>query len=339
MPSVPRLPRASLWAATLVLAFACGEKFTGVDGPVAGSGGSANSTAGDGGAEPNPSGGHAGKPSLIGGGGTSAGKAGASSVSGAAGAAGAAPTPDDGGAAGAGGQPVDVPPPVPSNGLEVWLRADEGVSTLVTGSVPTWKDASGHDRNATQSALNYQPLLKGDALAGQPALAFDGVDDFLQLPSLDIDFAAGVSMFVVLQQEATTTCDAYFEASTDSEMNDLHFGDWMDSLHYEVETEDVVDTQYPIVLHQPQIAVAVQAADGWVHLRRNGNGAGERKIPLPNRIQRTRAFIGKSLYAECGKFAGSIGELLLYSRGLDDQELVQVEQYLQHKWGCCGGDP
>lgn len=316
-----------------MLAFACGEKFTGVEAPVAGAG-SASAGDGDGGAEPNPSdGGRAGKQA--GGGGGSAGRGGAPSV---AGSAGGMQMPADGGEAGAGGQPVEAPP-VPSNGLEVWLRADEGVSKLVTGAVTSWTDVSGHQRNAGQSALNFQPLLKQDALAGRPALVFDGVDDFLELPALDIDFAAGVSLFIVMRQESTGNCNPYFEASTDAEMSDLHFGNWMDSFNYEVEEDTVNDTQYPVVLQQPQIAVAIQGADGWVHLRRNANGAGERKIRLPPRVERTKVFIGKTLYSSCSSFDGSIGELLLYSRGLPDPELLQVEQYLQQKWGCCGGDP
>jgi hypothetical protein len=337
LPSLLRSSRASLWAAGLLLAFACGEKFTGVETPVAGSSGSADAFggAGDGGAEPNPSeGGRGGKQA--GGGLGSAGKGGVPSVAGSSG--GMLAMPEDGGAAGSGGESVD-PPLVPTDGLEVWLRADQAVSAPVTGSVSTWRDSSGHQRNFTQSALNYQPILKGEALAGHPALVFDGVDDFLQLPAIDVDFAAGVSLFIVLQQESSETCEAYFEASTDGEENDLHFGEWMDSLHYEVLADDAYDTRYPIVLREPTIAVAVQAANGWVHMRRNGNGAGELQLPLPDRVERTQVFIGKSLYRDCTKFHGSVGEFLLYSRGLADSELLQVEQYLQQKWGCCGGSP
>ena len=31
----------------------------------------------------------------------------------------------------------------------------------------------------------------------------------------------------------------------------------------------------------------------------------------------------------------SVGEILLYSRPVSDPELLQVERYLQNKWGCC----
>ena len=60
-----------------------------------------------------------------------------------------------GGSGGSGGT-VIVVPPVPLDGLELWLDANEG-ATATNGAVSTWKDRSGHKRDALQTALNYRP--------------------------------------------------------------------------------------------------------------------------------------------------------------------------------------
>lgn len=332
-----RLRRASLLAVTFAAAFACGEKFKASDTTGGGTAGTGHvGDAGEGGTSPGASSGGRGGSGAVGGsGGAVAGQSGASMLSG---SAGREPGEGDAGEAGAGGQPPVVPA-IPTDALELWFRADEGVTAAASGAVSVWKDLSGHTRDATQSAANYRPMRLERALAGRPALVFDGADDFLKLPPLDVDFSAGVSIFIAMEQHATTYCDPYFEASTDSEVNDLHFGNWQDTLLYEIEDDTVQDSAYPLLLQQPQIAVAVQAADGWVQLRRNGNGVGERKADLPGDAERTQVFIGRSLYENCAVFDGSIGELLLYSRGLGDAELLRVEQYLQDKWGCCAGEP
>lgn len=319
-----------------MLALSCAEKFTGVPGPAQGgtSGDAAAGADADAGADTGPasssSGGKTSTPAS--GGGSSGGKTG--SVAGSGGGHGG--TTAGGGDAGAGGKAGEEPP-VPTDGLELWLRADRGITSSSSGAVSAWRDSSGNERNAAQISGNFRPLLVADALAGKPALVFDGVDDFLKLPALDLDFSRGVSIFIAMRQESTGDCDPYFEASTGSEENDLHFGDWNDAFNFEILEDVVSDPNYPLLLHEPRVAVAVQSADGWVHLRSNGNGAGERQVAVPTQVERTQVFIGKTLYASCNYFDGAIGELLLYNRGLEDAELVEVEQYLDTKWGCCGG--
>ena len=81
-----------------------------------------------------------------------------------------------------GAQPVDgaladaatVPQP-PKTNLEVWVRADLGV-TLTAGKVSAWNDQSGKNHHFTQPNAMLQPTLtKNDAGAGA-ALEFLGVE-------------------------------------------------------------------------------------------------------------------------------------------------------------------
>ncbi|HXK20022.1 MAG TPA: hypothetical protein VNG33_19560 [Polyangiaceae bacterium] len=354
-------PRAASFAVIAALLLSCGEKFSGVD-PGATGGGAGTSSAGSdatasgsdaGGAVGSGGksvGGRAGSSATGGGkggmpaqGGSNSGAGGVVAVAGgghggALGGSGGALGGSGGvlgGSGGSGGVVVVGPPPVPVDGLELWFRADEGV-TQNAGVVSTWKDLSGKHCDALQTVLNVRPKLVADALAGKPALVFDGTDDFLKLPTLDIDFTSGLSVFVVAQQPSVSTCEGYFEASNGSEIDDIHFGFWQGSLLFEVDDNWINDTNYPALLNAPQVAVVIQDAQAFAHVRSNSNDVGSGSVNLAPQLARAQAFLGKSLYGDCTTFEGAMGEVLVYSRPVSDEELLQIEGYLQDKWACCG---
>src|SRR5690606_13859622 len=82
--------------------------------------------------------------------------------------------------------------------MRLWLRADTGVTTDTNGLVTNWEDARGSG-DASQLTASRQPLLVTDALAGEPAVRFDGVDDFLAGLS-DFDPSSEDFTFLVVQQ-------------------------------------------------------------------------------------------------------------------------------------------
>ncbi len=71
-----------------------------------------------------------------------------------------------------------------TNGLQLWLKADAGV-TAAAGKVTAWQDQSGKGNNAGQTVADTSPLLVNDAINGKPVLRFDGLDDFLEVPDSD----------------------------------------------------------------------------------------------------------------------------------------------------------
>jgi hypothetical protein len=312
----------ALFAITLSALAACGERFTGIDDPP-------DDTAGSdaGGADS-----------------TSAGKApggaGRGGKPGSAGAGGGGGEPSTGGVINIAGLPSVggvggmEPVAVPEEGLELWLRADHGV-VEVGEYVATWKDSSAKGRDATQTATNYRPKLVKDAMSGHSGIVFDGTDDYLRLPAIDADFGAGVSIFAVALQQSAVECDGIFEASNGSEIDDLHLGDWKGAPIYEVGTPFLHASEAPTVFGQPELLVAVHQKSGVAQLRRNSSGLAESTFELPPLVTREEVFIGRSLYAECGTWDGGIAEVLVYSRAVGDEELVQLETYLQKKWGCC----
>ncbi len=89
------------------------------------------------------------------------------------------------------GEAAEEPPP--GEGLQLWLRADQGVVVTGDGAVTSWEDQSPHGNHAGPLGLDYAPVgteapLRVESVAGgRPAIRFDGEDDVLEIsigPSL-----------------------------------------------------------------------------------------------------------------------------------------------------------
>lgn len=85
-----------------------------------------------------------------------------------------------------------------TSGLQLWLRADTGVTTSGS-SVTSWADQSVNAHTASQGISGSQPTLVNNALNGNPVVRFDGSDDFMSIPDhASLDLGTGdFSLFAV----------------------------------------------------------------------------------------------------------------------------------------------
>jgi len=72
-----------------------------------------------------------------------------------------------------------------ASGLQLWLRADAGITKGASGTtVAAWTDQRPNGPQATQGFNpDFEPTLRASAVNGLPAVHFDGVDDFLSIPN------------------------------------------------------------------------------------------------------------------------------------------------------------
>jgi hypothetical protein len=248
----------------------------------------------------------------------------------------------DGGIGGVGGvggaEPVTLP--IAMDGLEFWFSADRGV-THNAGVVTSWKDLSDHQRNAVQTSAASRPRFVATALAGKPGLVFDGADDFLKLPALPTDFTGGLSLFAVIlpSQPAPTDeplgCQSYFEACNGSEMQDIHLGDYRGSLLFEIDASPLNDLNHPLPFAKTHVVSSILRLDAKAEVRRNGSTVGQHQSVFPPVMDRSQVYIGRTLYTNCWSYKGVLSELILFSRPVADEELIELEAYLQSKWACC----
>src|SRR5687767_14514364 len=87
-----------------------------------------------------------------------------------------------------------------TNGLQLWLRADAGVTTNASGAVTQWTDQTTNANNAVQGTDTAAPLLVNSALNNKPVLRFDGLDDFLDVADSDsLSITGDMSSFFVVR--------------------------------------------------------------------------------------------------------------------------------------------
>lgn len=238
--------------------------------------------------------------------------------------------PGGGGTAEPGFQP-------PSERLLYWFSADVGVMTE-GGTVAMWQNRAENGFNAVQVQNAMRPQLALDGPLPLPLLVFDGADDYLELPESTEAFAEGVSIFVIAGASATNDCAAIVELSNGSELNDIHFGAHGNAVQYEVDQAVLVGEEGSLPVADVRLLEAHHSASlpqAPVELRVNGAQAGSTVMALPPSVPRISNFLGRTLYQNCGVFAGSVGELLFYSRKVTADERTAIELYLLEKWQCC----
>jgi len=84
--------------------------------------------------------------------------------------------------------------------------------------------------------------------------------------------------------------------------------------------------------HASQVTL-VHHDDGRVDLYSDSALSGEMMMLLPRVVTRARNELGRSSYNGCEFLNGNIAEVVVYARGLQDSERMNVEAYLRSKWG------
>jgi hypothetical protein len=81
----------------------------------------------------------------------------------------------------------------------LWLDAsDSSTITTVSGGVSEWRDKSGNSRHAAQATAGSRPGT--GTLNGLPVVAFDGVDDFMDVTTSALQGQAAPNVFYVFVQ-------------------------------------------------------------------------------------------------------------------------------------------
>jgi hypothetical protein len=224
----------------------------------------------------------------------------------------------------------------PPTGLLLWLKADKDVKVTPAGVV-AWVDQSGGDNNAVQPSAACRPTLVPIAVGEQPALRFDGVDDFLQLQGTFNDFRQGLSAFIVTRVASDGTSVRFLDFGQSA--NNIFFGQKGNAtnLGFWVYVNGVTAAKVPgpggIGPDRVQTVSVVLRAQGKATLYRNGREVGTGTTSEPSSLVRRLGVIAKSNFDPADPFfKGDIAEIVLYNRALSEAERASVEGYLQSKY-------
>lgn len=223
-------------------------------------------------------------------------------------------------------RPFD-PSALPS--LALWLRSDQGVfadsgKTTLAGNgdpVACWADQSGSGRDTTQTTSARRPVLVNRAVNGNPAIAFDGIDDYL-----DVSAPIAVtdhSIFVVIQM-VDGTQGMIVGAKTSGAYTVYRYVN--DHLYY----YDGVS----------QFNVAAPSLMSFAIVESNYTGTAWRSFVNGKQAGQDQAFV--SAHNEVGiigsrgnldiYFPGSLAEVIVYRSALSDGNRKAVEGYLASRY-------
>ncbi len=100
---------------------------------------------------------------------------------------------------------------IPTGNLQLWLKADAGVTKDGSNKVSAWADQSASGKNATQAIASAQPLFVDNAVNGLPALQFDGLGNYMSA-NVVVNQSSQYSMFVVTScSQANLSFNQYYD--------------------------------------------------------------------------------------------------------------------------------
>ena len=227
-------------------------------------------------------------------------------------------------------------------GLVLSLDAGTVAQQYANGApVSVWTDTSGTGADAV-GASGTAPVLVTNAIAGRPALRFDGADDFMALPAGFEDFTGGLSMYVIARPSVLTSGYKMVALGNGAGSDDIYLGRNGTSDAYQYVTNSSSGsygwfaTNGGLVVGEAAMLSVIQpggSANNIVtaEVAKNGTVIGSGGVYVPPNTTRNVNYIGKSFWAE-GSFAGDIAEVLIYERALTAQEQAQLNSYFELKY-------
>lgn len=231
--------------------------------------------------------------------------------------------------------PVYAATEVPTDGLQVWLRADKGLELDATGRVNFWEDQSGKDNHAYGDGAG--PVVVKNRLNGQPVLAFDGAS-YLAIPNnedggLNADDA--FSIVVVYRFDEGSSTNRIMQKRSNS------YGTGYDAwivvpgrglgVANARAMKDLVKPSADFIIHT---GIFDHKASKLM-LYMNGTLSESVATLAPQTPNSHPIYIGKREWP--GKdelyLKGEIAEILIYKAALSGEQVQAIEAYLKAKYG------
>lgn len=219
---------------------------------------------------------------------------------------------------------------IPTVGLQLWLKADEGV--VADGLYVTrWEDQSGNGRDAV-AGENANPILLSGKLNSKPVVYFDGATSYVVVPhDADLDATEGLTTVIVFRWER-----GFRLAQKRSNSYGVDPDAWFLTTNGGLGASGVFNNEklYPEDLWHIQIGIADVAA-GTISLYGNRNLLATVEGFKAQEPNTDDLYIGKRFHSKAseGYLGGDIAEVIIYNRPLNSQERVEVETYLAGKYG------
>jgi len=239
----------------------------------------------------------------------------------------------------------------PTTNLVLWVMGEKGVTKNTSNSVSGWADQSGAGQQVTQSVSASQPTWQARALSGQPALQFDGGNDYLTVANSSAinssgPYTAKTVAIVFKTGNNITNRQVLWEQGGSMRGLNLYL---YDSKIY-VNVWNVAETSWgPTYASAPVTANtgyyveliydrAGNVVTGYLNGTSMGSISGVNDLNThadPNAIGRSSdgtRFHDNSTGWNNSYFSGQIAEILLYNTALGTNDRQVLEAYLDNKY-------
>ncbi|MEY2564930.1 MAG: large repetitive protein [Verrucomicrobiota bacterium] len=221
---------------------------------------------------------------------------------------------------------------IPASGLQLWLRADTGVSLNGPTSVSQWLDQSAN-LFALQGSGSQQPQLIANAVNGKPVLRFDGGANILQTAGAADIFKSSASWTVILVTQPGATQQTYANI-----LDHQH-----DSLSFVMEQNGGNANQYwigddlvALDSTRTQMLASVRTASTQRDYMNGMKFADLSVNPFSPQVRR----FGVGGWLNGGRFYnGDIAEVIIYNRALTDSERAGIENLLNSRYALVSTPP
>ncbi len=213
-----------------------------------------------------------------------------------------------------------------TNNLELWLKADAGVTTNANGQVSNWASQVG-SAHAGVYSTNPEPVLVSRVLDGKPAILFDGTTG-LQLAGLPGDVNPPYTFFIVLANY-TNASEAFggggvnFRFGLNGNVGTVEL--WPGNVQANVAPTNGGSVVSAIVGYNGTASTLQAFQQGLQILPTTTNtSAGQIPIAAQSTLGKNNTLTGNGLIP----YRGYIAEILLYTNALSAADEWTVNEYL-----------
>lgn len=218
--------------------------------------------------------------------------------------------------------------PVSTN-LQLWLKADAGVTKDGSDNVASWADQSSNAHHADQSLAASKPLWVDNIINGKPVIRFDGNSDLM---TTDMTGPGGseFTFFVVAKSNGQSIIGysggaGYILYSYANPDNFVISNDGGTYGGLNSGTNNPLNFQLSCARYKANTANGMQTFVNGALLAQRTSA----DILLPNVPLQLGSYPGGGANEV---IKGDVAEIIIYNRALTDSEREQVENYLTQKY-------
>ncbi len=233
---------------------------------------------------------------------------------------------------------------VPTTGVSLWLRADQGTALNSSNALLTWKDQSSNGNDASSSIA--PPTWMASVLNGNPVVHFNGVNSFLSVAdSSSLDFGTSTDFTIIVVARAMSNSIfsgiiAKANPNTTAPVRGWEVVVHDFSSHFSEQiiagaaNSNSVESSLDIQDDTFRILTTIATRSTLsVTFFENGTSIGGGSASLLSGSMTTTAplYIGTERMQQ-SFFSGDLAEILVYSQALSDTDRNAAETYLSDKY-------